>query len=527
MQKFYTLKQIETPRLIIRPVQLGDEIQLNKAVNNSLVSLQEWMPWANDPSLETTRDFIQKGVFARASQAILDFPMVVIHKEDQKIISASGYNERSDSTQGLYEIGYWCDIDYKSKGYATEYVNALTRYALSQLEANTVVIRMEVDNVKSIAVAERLNFINQGTKPSTTKENATDYYFTCENLENLPPLEVSWTYQENDNSDAKMIAWAKKELQIKHEKAFSGSKVIVKTPWSSVLEINTGTELFYLKQTPQDLFLEAEIAKLLHDKCGITDIPEMIASNPDCHCFIMKKCGDLTLRDYFAGNLNFELLIQSIDGYKKLQKATIDVVDDLIALGVPDWRLDKFPALYDKLISNANFLKENGLVSNQQSKLHSYSHRVKELCDQLASYAIPECLNHSDFHDNNILYDKTSKSTAIIDLGETAINHPFFSIIACLGAAKNRYALSDESENHKSLEDNALSGWLDDQKYLNESLEIVKILHPVYLLFAQKRFLDAINLPYDAEDPVSVKQHDKINKGFTWFIDNMEAAYGE
>ena len=41
MNKFYTLKQIETPRLIIRPVQLGDEIQLNQAVNNSLKSLQQ------------------------------------------------------------------------------------------------------------------------------------------------------------------------------------------------------------------------------------------------------------------------------------------------------------------------------------------------------------------------------------------------------------------------------------------------------------------------------------------------------
>lgn len=45
------------------------------------------MPWANDPSLATTRDFIQKGVFARSSQTIADFPMVVVHKEDQKIIS--------------------------------------------------------------------------------------------------------------------------------------------------------------------------------------------------------------------------------------------------------------------------------------------------------------------------------------------------------------------------------------------------------------------------------------------------------
>ena len=201
MNKFYTLKQIETPRLIIRPVQLGDEIQLNQAVNNSLESLQQWMPWANDPSLETTLDFIQKGVFARNSQSIADFPMVVVHKEDQKIISSSGYNDRSDPKNGLYEIGYWCDVDYQGKGYVTEYVNALTKYALEELKAKTVVIRMEVDNSKSIAVAESLNFKNNGTTPSVTKDNATDYYFTCESIELLPLLDSSWSYEENNSND--------------------------------------------------------------------------------------------------------------------------------------------------------------------------------------------------------------------------------------------------------------------------------------------------------------------------------------
>ena len=52
--------------------------------------------------------------------------------------------------------------------------------------------------------------------------------------------------------------------------------------------------------------------------------------------------------------------------------------------------------------------------------------------------------------------------------------------------------------------------------------EITNILLPVYLLFTQKRFLDAINLPYNADNPMSVKQHDKINKGFIWFIANMK-----
>jgi hypothetical protein len=482
---------------------------------------------AKDPSIEATRGGVQRAVFAWESGSVIDFPMVVIHKIDQKIIGASSYNDHSDITQGLYEIGYWCDIDYQGKGYVTEYVNALTRYALIQLEAKTIVIRMEVDNIKSIAVAERLNFANQGTQPCTIKDNTTDHYFTCKKLEDLPPLDVSWSYKENDSTNAQMLFWVKNVLKITDENSWVNSKAIAKTPWSSVFEINTGTELVYLKQTPQNLFLEAEIIKFLHDKCDIENIPEIIATNSDYLCFIMKKCGDLTLRDYFAGNLNLEILIQSLEIYKKLQKATITVVDDLISLGVPDWRLDKFPALYDKLISDADFLKENGLDSNQQSMLHSYSTKVKELCEKLGSYGIPECLSHSDFHDNNILYNKTNKSTAIIDMGETTINHPFFSLTACLGATKNRYNLLENSENYQSLEYNAFSGWLDDSKNLNKVLEIVKILLPMYLLFAQKRFLDAINLPYNANNSLSVKQHDKINKGFTWFIDNMKTAYGK
>lgn len=304
----FFVQQIKTPRLIIRPVQLGDEIQLNQAVNHSLESLQQWMPWANDPSLEKMRDFVQRGVFAWESGSAADFPMVVVHKEEQKIISGSGYNDRSDPKNGLYEIGYWCDMDYQGKGYVTEYVNALTRHALEKLKAKTVVIRMEVDNTKSIAVAERLNFKNQDTEPSVTKDNATDYCFTCEKLDDLPPLDVSWGYAENNDTDTKMIAWAKDTLEITDDKAFAASKTIVKTPWSNVLEINTGAELVYLKQTPRDLFLEAEIIKLLCEKCDIKIILSIIADNKQEHCFLMTKCGDVSLRDYFDGKLHLGIL---------------------------------------------------------------------------------------------------------------------------------------------------------------------------------------------------------------------------
>ena len=45
-------------------MQFGDKYPLNKAVNHSLEFLQQWMPWAKDPSIEATRDGLQRGVFA-------------------------------------------------------------------------------------------------------------------------------------------------------------------------------------------------------------------------------------------------------------------------------------------------------------------------------------------------------------------------------------------------------------------------------------------------------------------------------
>ena len=79
------------------------------------------------------------------------------------------------------------------------------------------------------------------------------------------------------------------------------------------------------------------------------------------------------------------------------------------------------------------------------------------------------------------------------------------------------------SIDSQKLHETCFNGWLEDKENMIRVVEIINILLPVYLLFAQKRFLDAINLPYNADNPMSVKQHAKINKGFIWFIDNMAA----
>ena len=147
------------------------------------------MPWAKDPSLKATTDFVQRSLSSQKSKDGSEFPMVILHNEDSKIIGMSGYKKHSNFEQGLYEIGYWCDIDYQGKGYVTESVNALTRYTFTELGAKKVLICTDVDNTRSIAVAKRLNFIEENIIGRRV-------HFTCHELQALPPLDISWSYKE-------------------------------------------------------------------------------------------------------------------------------------------------------------------------------------------------------------------------------------------------------------------------------------------------------------------------------------------
>ena len=199
MNKIYHLEKIETPRLIIRPVQLGDAVPLNRAVNHSLTLLQQWQPWANDPSLQATQDFVQHGVTSWKTPGSSDFPMTIIHQENNKIIGASGYNDRSDPKEGVYDIGYWLDIDYQGQGLVTEYVNALSRFALLELNAKKVVICMNVENIKSIAIAKRLSFSQTGT--DVNQQCGQHYIFSCSDTKKLPDLKFICIYHDESHHD--------------------------------------------------------------------------------------------------------------------------------------------------------------------------------------------------------------------------------------------------------------------------------------------------------------------------------------
>lgn len=193
----YQLEKIETPRLLIRPVQLGDQFAINRAMQASLPALQRWMPWSKDPCLSTTEAFVEQAVRDWQDGQAHEYPMTVIYKPDNAIICASGFNEMSQPDKGVYEIGYWIHAGYQGLGLITECVTALTRYALTALEANSVQICTQVDNDKSVAVARRCGFdltamLTNHRVDCVSGEPADSYLFACETASSLPAIDVRW-----------------------------------------------------------------------------------------------------------------------------------------------------------------------------------------------------------------------------------------------------------------------------------------------------------------------------------------------
>lgn len=495
MHTLYSLMQIETPRLIIRPVQLGDEYPLNQAIHNTLPLLQQWQVWAQDPSLEATSGFVQRGVFAWLSGCVEDFPMVVIHKTDNTIIGASGFNDRSNLSQGLYEIGYWCDKAYQGQGLVTELAHALTRYALLGLNGKRVVISMQIYNTKSQAIPERLNFIYEGIKPRdpidcVSKGPEQDYSYAMYSTEKLPHLDVTWQHRTRHPEQAQAIAWAKAQLKLDDERAFIQSEVVQKTPWSTVMKFNTGERVIYLKQMPAALALEADILQFLKTHLH-APVPAVIAQNRSLHCFMMEDAGS-TLRGALKKQFDVVLMSRAIEQFAGLQLRASTQVNVLLDMGVPDWRLDKLPVMFKTLLSQKNLLISDGLSETEIAALVALIPSVESLCDQLSQQGINQTLVQCDFHDNNILIDREAR-IRFIDLGEVVISHPLFSLIGYLKQLKKHHGLTDTSDAYITLKQLYLKQFLPSKS--NQTLEAVfeqaTLLWYVYETQAQYRLIQA------------------------------------
>jgi hypothetical protein len=283
------------------------------------------------------------------------------------------------------------------------------------------------------------------------------------------------------------LEWAMTALQQTH----FNTDIVVQTPWSSVVRINTGNELFYLKTTPALIALESKIIQFLHDQFH-APVPTVIANNPELHCFLMKDAGT-SLRSVLKKKFETDLLCKAIEQFTALQITVADHVDDFINIGVPDWRLNKLPDLYRQAILQKDLLMDDGLSESEINELEGLLSKITDLCEKLSGYTIKETIVQPDFNDNNTLIDDQSNAITITDLGEICISHPFFSLLNCLHVIKKHHGLTNEDAAYLKAKDACLKNYMkfESEKNVEDALEIAHVLWFVYGLLAHDRLMQA------------------------------------
>lgn len=288
------------------------------------------------------------------------------------------------------------------------------------------------------------------------------------------------------------IAWALTTLQnLGYRIQNSTPETVLRTPWSCVYRFSTHLGDCYLKQVPPALWVEAEVIKILQEKFSAA-VPLLIASHAQEHCFLMHNAG-ITLREFFKQGFHSDILATAIQHHTAIQRGTALHLTLFLDRGVPDWRLINLPLLYRALITQEQLLRDDGLTAAELNQLSQLTPKLIALCEQLSRYSIPETLSHCDFHDNNVLIHPQTQCITLIDLGEVAITHPFFSLLNMLHRAQESYALT-ESQYH-SLQHHAFEPWLDlaSEEELLRIMSLIQQFWSIHHVLAEYRLLSSVD----------------------------------
>lgn len=154
------MKTLETPRLLLRPFQMSDAVEVLEFASNRLT--QEFTGNSTISSLEEANNLI-KNVWLEDYKNYGYGRYAVIHKEDNKIIGFNGVKFLPELNRT--DLGYRFLPEYWGKGIATESSEAIVAFAFNTLKLEEIIGFVVPQNPASSRVLEKLKFTYMATKP--------------------------------------------------------------------------------------------------------------------------------------------------------------------------------------------------------------------------------------------------------------------------------------------------------------------------------------------------------------------------
>lgn len=230
-------------------------------------------------------------------------------------------------------------------------------------------------------------------------------------------------------------AWrAEADAWIDHQVARLGASVsgdleqVHVRPWSTVIRVPTTVGSLFFKANADSLRHEAGLARLLAERrpdCTIA----LYAVDVERGWLLMADAGR-PLREIVAEERSLERWLDVLPLYASVQLDLAGDADALIALGLPDLRLASLPDAAAAMLDALDGLAAGSFEHDERRRLRELLPFVEEQCAQLATYGIPETIEHDDFHDGQVFVHDSSY--LLLDWADACVTHPFFTLAVTL-----------------------------------------------------------------------------------------------
>jgi hypothetical protein len=232
-----------------------------------------------------------------------------------------------------------------------------------------------------------------------------------------------------------------------HADPVGAPQTVHEQPWATVVRVPLAGGVAWFKAcAPVQAFeprLTAELFSRWPDR-----VPQLLGYDEERAWLLLadagRPVGDL-------GNPP-EVWLTALPRYAELQHGEAARAHEHLAHGVPDLRVTTLPGRYEELLQ-----LELPLQREEVHRLGEFGPRFTELCQELATFGVPETIQHDDLHHANLYLG--GGRLRVLDWGDASISHPFASLVVTFRFLEERTGLSPGDPWFARLRDAYLEPW--------------------------------------------------------------------
>jgi hypothetical protein len=237
-------------------------------------------------------------------------------------------------------------------------------------------------------------------------------------------------------------------------------------PWSTVLRVPTGDgEVVWFKHCKAAQAYEPRLTSALYKRWP--DRVVRVLAVDEERSWLLLADGGTPFGAFGNAPDAWEAVLPL---YAELQIGELAHAEEHLAAGVPDLRLAVLPEHYADLLARDDV----PLEPEQRARLRRFEPRFAELCGALSGTA-GETVQHDDLHIGNVYAD--GDVLRILDWGDTAISHPFFSLVVTFRILEEVLKVPPGDPIHARLRDAFLEPWRGEVATFDLAMRVGIIAH--------------------------------------------------